>query len=107
MAKFHGVIGYVSTEETVPDSGIYSEVFKEYNYYGDVIRNSRRWENSQGLNDNLLINNQFSIVGNDFAFKNFSFIRYIKWMGVLWKITNVEIQRPRLILTIGGVFNAK
>ena len=103
MAKFYGVIGYIQTVQTAP--GVNTEVATEHNYRGDVIRNTKHLEAGQNLNDNLTINNQFSIVADDFANANFATMRYIKWMGVAWKITNVEIQRPRLILTVGGVYN--
>jgi hypothetical protein len=104
MAKFHGMIGFVRTEETAP--GVRSEVIREYEYSGDVLRNTRRFENGERLNDDLNINNQFSILGDIFVYQNFQDMRYISWLGSLWKITNVEIQRPRLLLTIGGVYNA-
>jgi len=103
MAKFYGIIGYSVTEETSP--GVWTESITERNYYGDVIRNTRRWQPGEGLNDNLTINNIISIVADPFAYKHFHAIRYIKWMGASWKIDNIEVQRPRLILTIGGVYN--
>lgn len=103
MAKFHGLIGYVHTEETAP--GVFTSVVTERNYYGDVLRNNRKWENSNGVNDNLNINNMFSIVGDPYAFGNLEQMRYITWLGSKWKITNIEIQRPRVILTVGGVYN--
>lgn len=104
MAKFHGKIGFLDTQETAP--GVYSEVITEKEYYGDVLRNSRRYETGDHLNDNLTLNNQISVVGDVYAWTNFQTMRYVEWMGSLWKITNIEIQRPRLILTIGGVYNA-
>jgi len=103
MAKFYGIIGYSVTEETSP--GVWTESITERNYYGDVIRNTRRWQPGEGLNDNLTINNIISIVADPFAYQHFHAIRYIKWMGASWKIDNIEVQRPRLILTIGGVYN--
>ena len=103
MAKFYGAIGYVQIEEGAP--GVYKEVIDEHNYYGDVLRNTRRYESTEHLNDNLLINNQFSIVADAFAYENFHAMRYIVWMGSRWKITNVEVQRPRLLLTVGEVYN--
>jgi len=103
MAKFYGIIGYSVTEETSP--GVWTESITERNYYGDVIRNTRRWQPGEGLNDNLTINNIISIVADPFAYQHFYAIRYIKWMGASWKIDNIEVQRPRLILTIGGVYN--
>ena len=103
MAKFYGIIGYSVTEETSP--GVWTESITERNYYGDVIRNTRRWQPGEGLNDNLTINNIISIVADPFAYQHFHAIRYVKWMGASWKIDNIEVQRPRLILTIGGVYN--
>lgn len=103
MPKYCGVVGYVETVEKV--LGVWEEQAVERVYRGDILRNTRRWENGQGLNDNLTINNQFSIVADAYAYEHFFAMRYISWMGTLWKITNVEVQRPRLILTIGGVYN--
>lgn len=103
MAKFYGIIGYVETKET--SSGVWTEEATEHNYYGDVIKNSRRWNQSENLNDDLTFNNTISIIADSFAYENFQTMRYIKWMGASWKITNIDIQRPRFILTIGGVYN--
>lgn len=103
MAKFFGKIGFTKTEETAP--GVYREETTERDYRGDVLRNTRKWENGEHLNDDLNVNNQISIVADAYANENFFAMRYISWMGAYWKITNVEVQRPRLILTIGGVYN--
>ena len=103
MGKFYGVIGYAETSETAP--GVWTEGITERNYSGDVIKSSGRWQSGESLNDNLTINNVFSIVADPYAYQNFSAIRYIKWMGASWKITGIEVQRPRLILTIGGIYN--
>lgn len=103
MAKFYDAVGYVETVETRP--GIYEEVATERNYYGDVIRNTRRLETGESVNDNVVLNNSISIVGDAYADQHFFAIRYVRWMGSVWKVTNVEVQRPRLILTIGGVYN--
>lgn len=103
MAKFYGQIGFVRTSETSP--GIFTEKYIERTYTGDVVRNTRRWENSGQLNDNLALNNTVSIVADDFMTENLFAMRYVRWMGVTWRVSNVEIQRPRLILTIGGVCN--
>lgn len=103
MAKFHGVIGYVRTEETSP--GVYEEVVTERKCRGDILRNTQRIENVQQANDNLLINNNFSIVTDEFVNQNIPFMRYLKWNGIKWKITNLEFRRPRVLLTIGGIYN--
>ena len=105
MAKFYGQVGYAETTQKAP--GVYSEVVTERNYSGDILRNTKRWQSGENLNDNLVVNNVFSILADSFAIENFSTMRYIKWAGSYWKITNVETQRPRLLLTIGGVYNGK
>lgn len=105
MAKFYGKIGYAESKETALD--VWQDVITERMYTGDVQRNTRRWEGGEGLNDNLNISNLISIVADAFAYQNFHSIRYIEWMGSKWKVTNVEVQRPRLILTIGGVYNGQ
>lgn len=74
-------------------------------YYGDVIRNTRQYQSSDNLNDNLNVSNEFSIVADPFAYANFHSMRFIEYMGAKWKISNVEVQYPRLILTVGGVYN--
>lgn len=103
MAKFCGVIGYVITNEIEP--GIYVEEVIENEYYGDVIRNTRRLREAAKVNDDINISNQISIVADPFANNNFHAMRYIVFMGTKWKIIEVEVQYPRLILSIGGLYN--
>lgn len=103
MARYFGRIGWAETAETAP--GVWEEVITERNYYGDVIRNSRRWENGENLNDNVIISNSISIVADDYAYTHLANIRYVEWMGSLWKPSGIEVQRPRIILQIGGVYN--
>lgn len=103
MAKFHGEIGFIEIEETSP--GVHVEIATEHSYVGDILRSNQRWQNGEQLNANLTINNRFSIVGDAFAYENFSNMRYVKWNGRKWSINSIEIERPRIILTIGGVYN--
>lgn len=105
MAKFHGLIGYVESEESSISPGVWTDVPTERDYTGDVIQDTRKWEGSNQVNENLVISNRISIVADAFAYQNFSTMRYVKWMGAVWKIIRVEVQRPRLILTLGGVYN--
>ena len=107
MARFHGAVGFLRTEEQDPENhpGVWIEVLAERTYYGDVLQNSRRWDQNGTLNESLVINNRISIVADSFANENIGAMRYVKLNGELWKITNVEVQRPRLILTIGGLYH--
>lgn len=103
MGRFYGVIGYAETKQTEP--GVFEEVITERNYFGDVNRNARRLESSSSVNDNININNEISIVADPYAIQNIYAMRYIEWMGAKWKITNVEVQYPRLKLNVGGLWN--
>lgn len=103
MAKYYGKIGYAVTKETT--TGIYEEVIIEYEYIGDVIRNTRRLVNAAKVNDDVTISNQISIIADPFATNNFHTMRYVTYLGTKWKVTEVEVQYPRLILTLGGVYN--
>lgn len=103
MSKYYGKIGYIMTGETAP--GVWSEQVIERNYYGDVTRDYRNISKGEGLNDNLTINNTFSILCDDFALSNLCYMKYVEYMGAKWSINSVDIQRPRLNITIGGLYN--
>ena len=74
-------------------------------YYGEVTRNSRRWESSEHQNDNLTINNAIDILADAYAMNHFYAIRYVEWQGVKCKVNYAEVQRPRISLTLGGIYN--
>ena len=103
MPKWYGKIGYGVTEETSP--GVWTEEIVERQYYGDIIRNLRRLETSEQVNDNVSVSNEISIVSDPYAFENFHSIRWVEFMGSKWKVTSVEVQYPRLLLSLGGVYN--
>nr|DAL41133.1 MAG TPA_asm: hypothetical protein [Caudoviricetes sp.] len=105
MAKFYGKIGYASTIETKP--GVYEEQIIERSYYGDLIRNTRRLQSADKVNDDINISNEISIVADPYATNNFHTMRYAVFMGTKWKVSNVEVSYPRLILTLGGVYNGQ
>ena len=103
MAKFYGKIGFGKTVETEP--GVFEEEITSRNYYGDTIRNSRMLQSSDSINDNINIANQISILADPFAKDNFHTIRYAEYMGTKWKVTTAEVLFPRILLTLGGVYN--
>lgn len=103
MAKFFGEIGYGESVEKAP--GVWADDIVEKQYYGDVVRNTRRLSEGVDTNLDLSVGNSISIVADAYANEHFFAIRYIRWMGALWIVENVEVQAPRLILRLGGVYN--
>ena len=100
--KWYGNVGYAISEETEP--GIWEEKVVERSYYGDIVRNTCKFQISN-VNDNVDISNEISIVADPFAYDNFHAIRYVEFMGTNWNVNSVEPKYPRLILSIGGVYN--
>ena len=107
MAKYYGMIGFGTTEETDPQNhpGVTEVVITEKPYYGDILSNNRRYEKGDGLNDNLNVRNEFSVLADPFAVENFVNMRYLTWLGHKWKITDVKVDYPRMTLSVGGVYN--
>ena len=103
MSKWFGKIGYATTKETTP--GVWAEVITEREYFGDVYRNTRKLQSASQVNDDINVSNEISIVADPFARDNFYSMRYVEFMGTKWKVSNIEVQYPRLNLTIGGVYN--
>lgn len=106
MAKWYGKIGYIESKQTEP--GIWEPEVTEKQYFGELLNNMSRWSNSNKVNDDLTLANKISIIADPFAYQNFSKIKYAEYMGALWEVSTVDAsQYPRLILTIGGVYNGQ
>lgn len=105
MAKYYGKIGYAEMTETEP--GIWDEIIVERPYYGDTIKNMRLLQNTNNVNDSVNIANQISIVADPYANEHIYTMRYATFQGTKWKVTNVDVQYPRLILSLGGLYNGE
>ena len=103
MAKFYGKVGYGISKETAP--GVWVDEIVERPYYGELVRNTRKMQTSDKVIDDINIANEISILADPFARDNFQYIRYVEFMGVKWKVTTIDVQFPRLILSIGGLYN--
>ena len=106
MAKYFGVIGYVTTEEVEPGVWIENSIV-EREYYGDLKRNSRRYSLSSNVNGDVSISNQISILSDSYANDHIDDMRYITYLGKKWTITDIEVEYPRLTLSIGGIYNGQ
>ena len=111
MGRYFGKVGYsVSAERMTDDvpprhTGIFEDTIVEREYYGEVIKLASKWTEAQNLTDDLGINCNISIIADEFAYQNFSRIKYVEMMGVKWKVTSITPERPRLTLVLGGEYN--
>lgn len=103
MARWFGKVGFGASVETAP--GVWSDEITELSYYGDVVRDARRLSEAEKLNKNISTSNSISIVADAHANENYFAIRFVEWGGVVWTVTEVEVEFPRLILRLGEVYN--
>ena len=106
MAKFYNKIGYSISTETSP--GVWEDQITEKYYYGDILKNYKRWQSTENLNDNLVYDISISIVGDDYAYRNLGNIKYVIYQGSKWKVKSIDdLNRPRIVLTLGGEYNGQ
>lgn len=104
MARYHGYVGYAIDVEAYP--GVWEEQISEHEYFGDVLKNRINMQQGSVVNAKITISNSISIIADPFAFEHVYAMRYVTYLGKKWSIVNVSIERPRLILTLGGLYNA-
>lgn len=107
MAKINAVLGFTYTQESLTKPSVWEKVTVEKTRKATVIRNYKRVESSDKINDDFNISNRISIVSNPFINNNLSKLTYVEFLGNKWKITGIEINYPRLLLTIGGLYNGE
>lgn len=105
MARFAGRIGFAIQKETAP--GVYEEVIKDFPYTGELLSTRFKNQTSNTVNTELTISKEFSVLADLFAYNHYHLIVYVEHLGVKWQVTGVEPQYPRIILTVGGVYNEK
>lgn len=105
MAKFYGKVGYAITGETKP--GVWVDQIIEKDAFGDFLTNRWQLETSGGVNDNIDSNHSISIIMDPFITENYHLIKYVKFMGVAWRVKTAELSYPRIKLTLGGEYNGE
>lgn len=102
MAKYYGNIGFAIQEETRP--GVWEDVIEKRPYKGDILHIGRNWGTSDNINDNPVLTNRFSVISDTYLYAHIPAMRYLEYLGSKFKITSVEIRRPRVVISVGGVY---
>lgn len=103
MSKFHGAIGWAVQTEIRP--GVWEDVITERTYSGDILQKARRWAEDEKVTDNVYIENKVSVLADVYLYENFPHLRYVNYLGTRWEVSRVEINRPRIVITMGRVYN--
>lgn len=104
MPKFYGAIGYALPEEIKPGVVAYTNI-AERMYKGDFVKRTTKWNPSDDLNDNLELQDDISIVADEYAYTHSNFMKYATLFGTKWRIKSISISRPRITISLGGVYN--
>lgn len=102
--KYYGEIGFWQ-EDVEIRPGVSRPSIIPKMYTGDVLRNNQRWASSQHQNDNLTMSHRISIVADLYLNENISSVKYVTYMGNKWKVNSIEVNYPRVIFELGGVYN--
>ena len=102
MTKYAGKVGYAIQSEKAP--GVWVDEIVERKMRGDVIGSSSSFRPGESVNDDIVLGHRISLVGDPYAYENFTGLRYVTYLGVKWKVTGIEIQRPRMIVTVGDIY---
>jgi hypothetical protein len=103
MGRFYGKVGFGQTVEVRP--GVMEDVITEKNLYGDVLRPSQSFQEADKVHLDISMGNRISVVADEYTWQNSFAIRYVEYKGIRWYITNIVEERPRLIFSLGEVYN--
>lgn len=103
MRKIHGKIGYATETETYP--GVWEETIIERDYYGELVKNRANIERNNSANGNITFASNISIIADQYVTRYFHNIRYVTYLGTKWSVTSIEPDYPRMLLSIGSVYN--
>jgi len=103
MTRFWGNIGINrGTQTTAP--GIIENVIEEMKVKGE-IRNVKASWSQQAMNDGIRMQHLLSVVTPEDSEIDFNEVVYIVWQGRKWAVTSIQYNRPRVELTMGGLYN--
>lgn len=106
MGKYFGKIGYKTSVETEP--GLWEPLIVERPYYGDTLRNYIRNAQAFDMTTSITspkVNSNISIIADPYAFEQAHNMVYAEYMGAKWTIDSIDPQYPRILITLGGLYD--
>lgn len=107
MNRFSGKVGYMIQKEDPNQLGCWYTEIVAKQHSGNILSNQQRNSDAGKVNDDVVITNKFSIIANPFASKNYHNAKYVEYRGTKWEVSTVEYAYPRIILSVGGVYNGQ
>lgn len=103
MTRFRGNIGLNrGPVETSP--GIFEQLIEDVEVVGNLLSLGFRWP-EVGMQDSLSAKHILSIITPEDESVDFNEVVYVEWNGRKWNVNSIEYKRPRINLTLGGLYN--
>ncbi len=103
MSKFSGTIGIKRDDiETAP--GIFESTIEEVEVVGEIRNQVARWQGHE-QRETVSARHVLSIVTPEDSIIDFTEVVYIIWQGRKWSAVAIQYKRPRVELTLGGLYN--
>lgn len=103
MTRFRGIIG-LNRGPVESSPGIFEESIDELEVVGDLMSLGLRWPGA-GMQDGLSAKHILSIITPEDESVDFNEVVYVEWNGRKWNVVSIEFKRPRINLTLGGLYN--
>lgn len=106
--KFSGMIGYQEEVETAP--GVWEPQFLERSARGDILQKNHRWNAMQDSTISADSSSERISIGADGFYEKLCRERRIKYViydgdPIRYSVLDAQPDRPRIVLSVGGVFN--
>lgn len=102
--KYVGNIGFLSSNTEVT-GGIATQPIISKRYFGEIITTSSRLQTQDKINPDVTINNSIAILLDGYLNNNLSNIVYVEFLNKKWSVSSIELRHPRVILSLGGLYN--
>lgn len=103
MTRFRGPIGINrGVVETAP--GIFTPYIDEVVVYGEIRNVGTRWS-QQNASETVKAQHLLSVVTPEDSDIDFNEVVYVYWKRRKWAVTSIKYARPRVDLTLGGLYN--
>jgi hypothetical protein len=103
MTRFRDKVGYVSQGSLV--DGVQEVIVTERVYKGEVLEATSSLQDGEKVNDDIRLQDRISVLADAYGLENFSRIKFVVRMGIPWIAQTVRVERPRIIISLGGVYH--
>jgi hypothetical protein len=103
MARYWGVIG-INRGPVQTSPGILTPKIEEVQVSGEMRQERLNWPQA-GMREGLSARHVLSVITPEDSDIDFTEAVYISWQGRKWSVTSIQYKRPRVELSLGGIYS--